>query len=46
MGSILGGKNALEQEMAAHFSNLAWKIPWTEQPGHLQSVRQHRVRQH
>jgi len=33
--SILGGENALEQEMAAHSSNLAWRIPWTEKPGHL-----------
>ena len=46
MGSILGGEDALEQEMAAHSSNLAWKIPWAEKPGHLQSMRQQRVRQH
>ena len=28
----------LEKEMATHFSILAWKIPWTEEPGKLQSV--------
>ena len=28
----------LEKEMAAHFSIVAWKIPWTEEPGGLQSV--------
>ena len=30
--------------MAAHFSTLAWKIPWTEQPGGLQSMGSLRVR--
>ena len=34
----LGGKNPLEKEMAAYSSILAWKIPWTEKPGRLQSV--------
>ena len=29
---------ALEKEMAAHSSTLAWKIPWTEEPGRLQSL--------
>ena len=29
---------ALEKEMATHFSVLAWRIPWTEEPGGLQSV--------
>ena len=33
MGSILGQKDPLEEEMAAHSSILAWKIPWTEEPG-------------
>ena len=28
----------LEEEMATHFSTLAWKIPWTEDPGGLQSM--------
>ena len=27
-----------EKEMATHFSTLAWKIPWTEEPGRLQSM--------
>ena len=30
--------HALEKEMATHFSSLAWKIPWTEEPGKLQSL--------
>ena len=30
--------HALEKEMATHFSTLAWKIPWTEEPGRLQSM--------
>ena len=34
----------LKQEMAAHSSILAWKIPWTEEPGGLQSVGSKRVR--
>ena len=34
----LGWKDALEKEMATHSSILAWKIPWTEEPGGLQSV--------
>ena len=29
---------ALEKEMATHSSTLAWKIPWTEEPGRLQSM--------
>ena len=29
----LGGEDPLEKEMATHFSTLAWKIPWTEEPG-------------
>ena len=36
MGSILGGEDALEEGMATHSSILAWKIPWTEEPGGLQ----------
>ena len=39
----LGGEDPLEEEMAIHFSILAWKIPWTEMPGRLQSVGLHRV---
>ena len=30
--------NPLEKEMAAHSSTLTWKIPWTEEPGRLQSM--------
>ena len=36
--------HALEKEMATHSSALAWKIPWTEEPGRLQSMRFLRVR--
>ena len=34
----LGQKDPLENEMATHCSILAWKIPWTEEPGGLQSM--------
>ena len=34
----LGGQDPLEKEMATHSSILAWKIPWTEEPGGLQSM--------
>ena len=34
----LGQEDPLEKEMATHSSTLAWKIPWTEEPGRLQSV--------
>ena len=34
----LGQEDPLEKEMATHFSTLAWKIPWTEEPGRLQSM--------
>ena len=34
----LGGEDPLEKEMATHSRSLAWKIPWTEEPGRLQSV--------
>ena len=33
----LGWENPLEKEMATHSSTLAWKIPWMEEPGRLQS---------
>ena len=39
----LGQKDPLEKEMATHFSALAWKIPWTEKPGRLQSMGSQRV---
>ena len=34
----LGGKDPLEKEMATHSSILAWDIPWTEEPGRLEST--------
>ena len=34
----LGWEDPLEKAMAPHSSTLAWKIPWTEEPGRLQSV--------
>ena len=34
----LGREDPLEEEMATHSSVLAWKIPWTEEPGGLQSM--------
>ena len=34
----LGREDPLEKEMATHSSTIAWKIPWTEEPGRLQSV--------
>ena len=39
----LGGEDPLEKEMATHSSILAWKIPWTEEPGRLQSMGSQRV---
>ena len=36
-------KDPLEKEMAVHSSILAWKIPWTEEPGGLQSIGSQRV---
>ena len=33
----LGQKDPLEEEIATHSSNLAWEIPWTKEPGRLQS---------
>ena len=38
LGSILGWEDPLEKEMATHSSVLAWRIPWTEEPGRLQST--------
>ena len=35
---FLGGKDPLEKEIATYSSILAWRIPWTEEPGRLQSV--------
>ena len=39
----LGQEDPLEQEMATHSSTLAWKIPWTEEHGRLQSMGSQRV---
>ena len=38
LGSLLGWENSLEEEVATHSSILAWRIPWTEKPGGLQSM--------
>ena len=40
----LGWEDPLEKEMAIYASILAWKIPWMEEPGRLQSMRLQRVR--
>ena len=39
----LGEEDPLEKEMATHYSILAWRIPWTEEPGGLQSTESLRV---
>ena len=43
VGSIPGSGSPLEEGMATHSSILAWRIPWTEEPGGLQSMGLHRV---
>ena len=40
----LGWEDPLEKEMAIHSSTIAWEIPWTEDPGRLQSMGSQRVR--
>jgi len=40
----LGHEDPLEEGVATRFSILAWKIPWTEKPGRLQSMGSQRVR--
>ena len=42
--SIPSREDPLEEEVATHSSILAWKIPWTEEPGGLQSMGLQRVR--
>ena len=42
-GSILGQDDPLEEEMATHSSILAWRIPWTREPGRLQSMGSQRA---
>ena len=39
----LGWEDPLEEGMATHSSILAWEIPWTEEPGRLQSIKRQRV---
>ena len=39
----LGQEDPLEKEMATHPSTIAWKIPWTEEPGRVQSMGSQRV---
>ena len=41
---FLGWEDLLEKEMATHSSTLAWRIPWAEEPGGLQSMGSQRVR--
>ena len=41
---FLGQEDPLEKGMATHSSILAWRIPWTEEPGGLQSIEVQRVR--
>ena len=42
-GSIPGSGDTLEKEMAIRSSTMVWKIPWTEEPGTLQSMGSQRV---
>ena len=44
LGPILGWEDPLEEDMATHSSILAWRIPWTEEPGRLQSTGSQRMR--
>ena len=44
MGSIPDREGPLEEGMTTHSNILAWRIPWTEEPGGLQSIGLHRVR--
>ena len=39
----LGWEDPLEEGMATHFSVLAWRIPWTEEPGGLRSIGSQRI---
>ena len=39
----LGGEDPLEKEMAIHSSILAWRIPWTEEPGGLHAMGSERI---
>ena len=44
--SIPGGEDPLEEEVATCSSVLAWRIPWTEEPGGLQCMGSQRIRHH
>ena len=44
LGSIPGSEDPLEKGMVTRFSILAWRMPWTEEPGGLQSKESQRVR--
>ena len=44
LGKSLGWEDSLEKKMISHSSILVWEIPWTEEPGGLQSVGSQRVR--
>ena len=43
-GSIPGWEDPLEEEMTTHSSIVAWRIPWTKEPGELQFMGSQRVR--
>ena len=43
LGVIPGSGRSLEKELATHSSILAWRVPWTEEPGRLQSTGSQRV---
>jgi hypothetical protein len=43
VGSIPGSEDPLKEDMATHCSILAWRIPWKEEPGRLQSLMSQRV---
>ena len=43
LGSISGQEDTMEEKMATHSSILAWRIPWIEEPGGLQSMGLQRV---
>ena len=40
---FLSWEDPLDKDMATHASTLAWRIPWTEEPGGLQSLGSHRI---
>ena len=42
----LGGEDPLEKGMPTHSSILVWEIPWTEEPGRVQSIALQRVKHH